>query len=138
MLDGIRDRVNRAADWLNRQWTGTVRRSKAMWNWATFDRLIPPSIADQIQNFLSWGWAASGLRGSSRKDQLRAAVILGFFAVVSSLISLGLTLGFVILFGLLGVVALARNIPAVNGAWSRLADRAPVKSDYDIPRWHRD
>lgn len=131
-------RASGTADWFNRQWTGTVRRTKAMYDWFAFDAVIPPAIADQIQNLWTWTWQATGIRGNSRTSQFRAAVILALLAVLSSIISFGLTLGFVALFGAFAMLALARNVPAIGSAWTSLTNRLGLKQDYDIPRWRRD
>lgn len=117
---------------------GTWRRTRSFVGWLTLDRLLPSGVSDTIQEGIVKSVQALGIRGTSRKRQFASAVTLAVMAYGFTLLSGGLLIGFAVVWSLLVLVALARNIPFVNKQWKEGTSMLPIKSDYDIPGWERD
>lgn len=124
--------------WWSRQASGTWRRTKALADWVTFDRFMPSGVADTIQEIITLVPKAFGVRDARPREQLSAAVILGFFAYGFAFLTLGLTLGVALALTLMAFIALARLVPAFNDGWKGFTDRLPVENDYDIVGWSRE
>lgn len=128
----------RGAGFLGRQLRGTASRTRGFVGWLSFDRLMPSGVASTIQEVFTLVPQALGIRGTSRMKQFSAAVILGVLAYFATFLTGGLLIGAAIFLTLMVVVAVARNVPAVDGTWRDWTAALGIKRDYDIPAWKRD
>lgn len=139
-LDAIRGVPGAAMAGLSWVWGQIVdagRNTVALFDYLTFDRILPPSLVDTIQFYIEAVPAALGLRGVSRERMVSAIVTLGILAVLSTVLTLGLTVAVLVALTFLLVLGLLRLFPAVNRAWKR-STGGLVRDDYDLPRWKRD
>lgn len=126
-----------ALGWLWGQMVAASRNFWSLLNYLTLDRILPPWIADTIQFYIEAVPAALGLRGTSRERMVSAIVTLAIIAVFSTILTVGLTFGVLVLLVFLLFLGLMRLFPVVNSAWNRNTGDL-VKEDYDIPGWERD
>lgn len=123
---------------LRRQASGTRRNLGKAWNYATFDNLLPPSIASVIQWFIVTIPRLLGLRETEPWEQAGAAVTVIGVALLITFLSGGLLIGTVVVVGVFGLAGLVRFVPFMNDKWTDARAALPIKDDYDVPRWRRD
>ena len=128
----------RGAGFLARQLRGTWRNLGGFWAYLSLDRLLPSGISDTIQEVIELIPQAFGLRGTSRTKQFSSAVILAIFAYLATFLSGGLLIGAAIVITIMVLIAVARNIPAVNKNWKEWTSALGISNDYDVPGWRRD
>ncbi|WP_324662407.1 hypothetical protein [Haloarcula sediminis] len=121
-----------------RQVRGTRDNVGRAWNYLTFDNVLPPSLTGLIQWFIETIPKVFGVRDTTPWQQLGAAMTVIIFAIIGTVASGGLLIGIVIGVGVLGLIGLARHVPAVNQGWNRITGKLPIRRDYDVPRWKRD
>lgn len=127
-----------ALSWLRWAWTQFVGFWSNLYTYlatVTLDELLPPSLRALINWLLSIIPRSLGLRGD-RGDQLSALVVVALFAILSSLVTFGLS-GLLIAALYIPVLihGLLRLIPAYESWWREFRTRLPGYRDQDVPRW---
>lgn len=120
------------------QLTATARRSRVFLGYITLDRLLPSGIAGAIQEVIELTPKALGVRNTPRTKQFSAAVILGILAYFATFLTGGLLIGVAVFLTVMVLVAIARNVPAIDSGWSEWTAALGLKNDYDLPGWRRD
>jgi len=123
-----------ADDRLRDQARGTYRNTRELVGGFAFDKVLPPSIADLLQNVITLVPRALG-RGSPEQQIYSSLTLIGI-AIITAPISLGYSLVVATPFGLTLVIGLYRLNPWVDSQFRSL--RGNKLRDRDIPLWERD
>lgn len=123
--------------WLWGQLRGTLANIWEFITWIQLDYFLPPSITSTINWATDKVWQATGLRGTDRNWQIAAAFVIIVAALLSSLLTAGLTLAIALIAAGLLLLGIIRFVPAANTGWSAFRSRIPVRDDYDAPLWSK-
>lgn len=128
--------IKMAVVWPWVQIRGLMRSSWDYFRGFRFDDVIPPSVVSTINWFIGTLPRALGVRGTTRREQINANVVLIVVTLSLSLPTAGAAAIALLLWGPLLLFAwFFRGTPAGESYWRRTRSKLRIKRDYNIPFW---
>lgn len=130
--------IGSAGMWVAKQANGTVANAERTWQYATLDRMLPPSIVDLIQWGIETTPEALGIRNVKPWQMITGATTVAGVAFVSAFFTGPIGIAAYVTAAVLFMIGVARLVPAINERWNAATSMLPIKDDYNVPRWSRD